>query len=326
MLVLSVTTNTQFTQRHITPPRLSTDICDTILDLVDFRDTVQLRATGREGDQLFTCHMNNRYNALLGRFVTKTAALRAVLELTDSLVSGSVALAFFLRDKGWCPHDLDIFVPYGHYLRVVNYLIAVEGYSIATTSLTDYNFAEAVTHRTRLHRPGAVIDVLRCTSAFAVAAVPSFWSSHLMNFLSADSFGCAYPTLTFMRRGVLHPERLIEYRHVTPDIVRAMITYRLRAFDFRLNEVAWEREHNMNADCVRSASCPSSIRFFGDRDSIVGSFAPLGSAARERVRSGLPGEVTVVWGRGGDPCGESCAADGFLEPTRLLVGLETMLG
>ncbi|KAH9920731.1 hypothetical protein B0H21DRAFT_827262 [Amylocystis lapponica] len=305
---------------------LSLDIREHILDMLDFPDLMLLRAAGHQGDFVFTCHVNNRYNALLGPFVLDAVSFRAMLDDTESLVSGSVALAFFMRHDEWCPLDLDIFVPYDVYPCVLTYLITVEQYSIVGSSQTTYDFTEAIARSTRLcNNNNAFIDVLQCTTTCAIAAIPSLWSSHLMNFLAADSFACAYPTLTFQRRGVLHPERLIDYRYVTPDIVRAMGVYNARGFDFRLNDISWRRQHDIDADCERSPTCPSSIRFFGDPYGILGSFAPVGSTACAAVGMGLPRAVTVVWGRGGDPCGERCAEDSMLEPTRLITSLDTML-
>ncbi|EIW54148.1 uncharacterized protein TRAVEDRAFT_89234, partial [Trametes versicolor FP-101664 SS1] len=176
----------------------------------------------------------------LSDFVEDTAGLRATLRLLGSVISGSFALAFL--SPGY-PHlsdikDLDIYVPKDYALRFMMYLINAEGYVHMSTSRIPYgqNVAHALV--ITLQRAGQRIDIIPSINASPLFPISFFWASHLMNYLTADSFCAAYPEYTFAQRAVLSPVQLIDHRYPSPEIVRVIRKYEDRGYQFRVRPYA----------------------------------------------------------------------------------------
>lgn len=151
---------------------------------------------------------------------------------------------------------------------------------------------------------GQRIDIIPSINASPLFPISFFWASHLMNYLTADSFCAAYPEYTFAQRAVLSPVQLIDHRYPSPEIVRVIRKYEDRGYQFRVRPYAWN-DCIGNALCARNAACPRLRRFFGDR------FCLTGNLSRDYGDDGfgrsLPSETTVCWWRGGDVCGGECA-------------------
>ncbi|EIW62571.1 uncharacterized protein TRAVEDRAFT_108110, partial [Trametes versicolor FP-101664 SS1] len=167
-----------------------------------------------------------------------------ILRLTRSVISGSTALHVLDIDRAsaWTPNDLDIYAPITAAAVVVNYLVTVEGYDVVDSpapakypypsSRSGFN---AVAH---LRRGDIEIDVIRSNTISALHPIPFFWSSHLMNYLTADSYCMAYPDDTLAGRGLLNPIQLIEHQYPLPRTMRTMKKYRARGYIFRSRPTA----------------------------------------------------------------------------------------
>lgn len=147
------------------------------------------------------------------------------------------------------------------------------------------------------------IDVIPSTNDCSLFPISHFWATHLMNFLSADSYCVAYPELTFAHRSVLSPFQLVQHRFPSEYIAGLVAKYQARGFDFRVRPYAWE-EQRERTTCTNNSSCPRIHRFFGDRFCVKGLLTrEAGEYLHFRL---LPSEKTAYWWRGGDPCGDGC--------------------
>ncbi|KAI0359246.1 hypothetical protein OH77DRAFT_1375134, partial [Trametes cingulata] len=160
-----------------------------------------------------------------------------VLGAVGAVVSGSTAL-HILDIQGsarWVPNDLDIYTPLGKAVRLVSYLVKAEYYQYTGCHLSNYHgdFG-GYTKVFHLEKSGRKIDVIQSCTASALHPIPYFWSTHVMNYLTADSFCIAYPTFTLSGRGLLNPLPLIKHRYPRERTLSVMAKYQDRGYDFRL--------------------------------------------------------------------------------------------
>jgi len=161
--------------------------------------------------------------SLLHHFVTNTTEFRNQLRSTQSIISGSLALAF-IDDSlaNWnspnCAGDLDIFCLRDGFLPIITYLMSHEGYvpdtdhkevtnDPNTDSYTPNPFIDTIYYlKKETHDGVKKIDVIACCSFVTAAYRPivHFHSTAVMNWLSADSLIVLYPSLTFHRCGIIH--------------------------------------------------------------------------------------------------------------------------
>ncbi|KAH9846472.1 hypothetical protein C2E23DRAFT_696829, partial [Lenzites betulinus] len=160
-----------------------------------------------------------------------------MLRITGTIISGSTALYVLDRDRatGWEPSDLDLYAPSHHGTRISRYLSQCEGYVYQGTAEHLYASDSAGFVRvTRWqNRHGMRIDLIHSQTQSALFPLPFFWSTHLMNYLTADSFCIAYPALTLRGRGLLNPVALSDSRFPTHRTLNVMTKYQLRGYDFR---------------------------------------------------------------------------------------------
>ncbi|OSC99120.1 hypothetical protein PYCCODRAFT_1373636 [Trametes coccinea BRFM310] len=246
-------------------------------------------------DAAVTAYLNVRYNGMLHRFVHDADHFRAVLRATGCVLSGSAALNVLdhQRPGSWVPSDLDVYAPYGKATRFASYLIAHEGYTLEDTfSSSSYGDSTGFS--------ASSIDIIQSMTLSSLHPLPYFWATHVMNFLSADSFCVAYPTTTLCGRGILNPVALLDGRYPHQRTLQVLAKYGNRGYDFRLQEIAWAQ--STTAECDEGETCPMTIRFFGDQHCLIGSLNS--SSTAQRFPYDLPDNSRIVrWWRGGDACG-----------------------
>ena len=115
----------------------------------------------------------------------------------------------------------------------------------------------------------------------------------------------AYPELTLDGKGLFNPIQLIDLQYPTPRTLHNVDKYSERGFDFRVRPTAWAEDPL--AMCDTGPACSRTVRYFGDKYCLMGSFLPHDDASHT---SYLPSPSrTVRWWRGGPPCGGDCVHD-----------------
>ncbi|KAH9895266.1 hypothetical protein C8Q73DRAFT_623280, partial [Cubamyces lactineus] len=164
-----------------------------------------------------------------------------LLRVTNSVLSGSFALHVLNGHRGprWMPNDMDVYVPMLRARRVAAYLVLAEGYHINEYRKSVYSvhlagFSLAI----QLTKGNSKIDIVQSTTLSALHPIPYFWSTHVMNHLTADTFCVAYPHFTLAGRALLNPIVLIDDRYPNDRTLGMITKYQARGYDFRLHPYA----------------------------------------------------------------------------------------
>ncbi|KAL1945774.1 hypothetical protein VTO73DRAFT_1776 [Trametes versicolor] len=292
------------------------DMIVTLFDHAEVDSLVRFRSTGHRADAFVSSYLSGKLNVHLRRFVKNTAHFLDELEVCCSVISGSSALAILFR-LPWTPQDLDIYTPRAYFYHVVAYLVHVEEYSVSFPRGSTYHVYGKVRNVARLTRSdGQRIDVVQSASNSPLLPIASFWTTAVMNYISATSFCIAYPHLTEANRSLISTtfmrEADVQGVPQPTQHQELLAKYRERGFDLRLAHMSWTRESAVDAVCpgTQSVTCPLSIRYFGDRHCVTGSLRPVRTTRSTRKTVNLLEEWTAVWWRGGQTCGDMCGAAG----------------
>ncbi|TEB23299.1 hypothetical protein FA13DRAFT_1798106 [Coprinellus micaceus] len=182
---------------------------------------------------------------------------RAMMQVTDTVLSGSAALKIADVSKGWDDGDLDFYTPNSQLCRVVNWF-RMHGYKVTRVHDAPYDpktlpqdEKEPVINRSFAvhscmeqivylkHKVfNTVLNVIQSRSESALAPLTFFHSTLVMNFVSGNGVVCAYPKLTMngkgMVNGVLSPGPGFEdtWSPRGTRAVAALIKYQDRGYKF----------------------------------------------------------------------------------------------
>ncbi|KIN97661.1 hypothetical protein M404DRAFT_91335, partial [Pisolithus tinctorius Marx 270] len=124
-----------------------------------------------------------------------------------TIVSGSTALRLVLPANAcnWQTSDLDIYVPHNNQAQLYNLLHKHHYTIIRNGNYNVKNYSPSTIFTvTTFGNNQKVIDVIVSTTALALSPIFQFHSTAVMNFFSADSLYCAYPSLTLRHRAMIN--------------------------------------------------------------------------------------------------------------------------
>ncbi|EIW52161.1 uncharacterized protein TRAVEDRAFT_53589 [Trametes versicolor FP-101664 SS1] len=287
----------------------------TLFDHLPIDSLVRFRSSSKAADFRIGSYMSRKLEAHLRRFVSNTHDFLHELEITCSVVSGSTALAVIFR-LSWTPNDLDVYVPRDLFWHVIAYLVNVENYTVSFLDISDY-VSKKIHNVGRLSREGGqIIDVIQSESNSPLLPLTTFWNTALMNYVTPNSFCVSYPHLTDAHHALIFEDGVASAGKARvpfprePEELRRK--YELRGFELHLSPLSWIRTADPSAQCtgIGSALCPLTMRYFGDRHCVTGSLYPLEGRKSKELRVDLLKVFTAVWWRGGQTCGDGCAAAG----------------
>lgn len=269
-----------------------------ILHYCGMKSLVSLSAVCRRLRLSVHSELRHSFKVFLHQYLNNVDAVLTAMRCTGTILSGSAALAWLDRGATWRPNDLDFFCPHDTFFDFTSRLMDVirvmdYGRFVITSNKhgREYRFRRGVCERVTLLSPKIKIDIYRSVTVSLVYPLPFFHSTLLMNYVSAESFGSAYPALTLQQRGVTHT-RLLGVKDV-----RSISKFCKRGYRFREAVHVWRE----NKDCWgASTGCPCSIRSFGDAGSLVLTWSSTGDSQLH------PLHWNVQWLMGGQPCGGSC--------------------
>ncbi|KAH9848084.1 hypothetical protein C2E23DRAFT_871376 [Lenzites betulinus] len=282
---------------------------------------IRFRSTGRVADMYISDYFLRKLRGNLCRFVTNVDHFLHELHITSSVISGSFALAILFR-LAWTPKDLDVYTPRDLFWHVVAFLVRVEGYTVSFISNSDYSVFQNVHSVARLRRPnGGRIDVVQSETNSPLLPLASFWNTAVMNYITPTSFCIAYPHLTDAHRALmtsLDIDIFDGYVGRVPFPREGLLLlwkYERRGFSLRFLATSWDREEDPLSQCpgVGSTCCPLTMRSFGDKHCVTGSFYPVqggGPLPPRPARRNFVEELTAVWWWGGQTCGDGCGQAG----------------
>ena len=263
---------------------LSVEACSGghLLQNMDMSSLLAWRASCRLNYAAVTNTFHTMRYDIIAQFVPDPTSLLTLITQFGALIVGEAALAYICRDPPNFLSTLELstgnvsFLQFSNCIRDIAASSSIMESSTITTPPPSFTALRHISSiaETQL-TSGRRIIVYESDSVSACNVVAGMWTSALMNFVTAHTFGCAYPRLTLASRGLLSRPRLAAVSDHDEYVGR---TLKARGFLFSFSSTNWipsnEIEHLASpmgtVDCGRSLFlCSHQGRFFGDRGSLV---------------------------------------------------------
>lgn len=260
------------------------------------------------------------FMALLSTFTPEPLAFRSMMRSTNSIISGSTALNFLLRQKAdWTPGDIDIIAPEEEFNNLLHFIQQIPGAAVTLdVDDGDEEFYRGLHlgHRrlVKVETGQAKFDLMQSRGRSAFNPIPYYWGTHVMNALTADSLFCAYPTWTLQCEAIITgmldrtpPRTVVE-------------KYKRRHFVF--TTIA-NRKAPDPTSCADFTACAGRDRFFGDDDTLLLAIPHENGTADVGLHDGSQTHTTA-WRLGGKACGNRrCFIPGDLKVCTVKLEKET---
>jgi hypothetical protein len=267
----------------------------------DIADTLQFVVPARRRDLLAASFMPER----------NVDEFWEMMRLTRSVVTGSAAVLFWKGMRHFEPGDLDIATNIDNGDVVVGWFKSRLGWEQVAESHHKYGRGGASTlgvERTiQLRRHGKYVDIIISKGSSALLSIANFWSTILLNFVSADGAYCAYPDQFRTYRGLVRQSQQWEDIRDTHLLIQK---YDSRGMDHVFTIMEWTERYGDT--CTDRWTCPVEWRRFGDEGGFLCWFAP-GNDLAEHSHLVLC-DIPVVWRLGGDKCLGSFDGGRSLQP------------
>ena len=184
-------------------PRLPNELFSITLSYCTTTMLATLAGTSVQFNKLVSRELLLRFETMLRPFMTDLTGFCDCMLDTKTVISGSSAVFFFEGQPAWVPRDLDLYTTFEGFHVIIAYLVAFEGYKVVTkrSRLIDdaiflYTTLSGSVLFHRLERgDGMSIDICASRTDCPLYPIASFWSPLLMNYITPNSFCCAYPEL-----------------------------------------------------------------------------------------------------------------------------------
>ncbi|KIO09239.1 hypothetical protein M404DRAFT_57819, partial [Pisolithus tinctorius Marx 270] len=177
-------------------------------------------------------YLQHRLRTTCSPFFPNPEVTTNILLACNAIVSGSAALRMVLPANAcnWATSDLDIYVSQNNHMQLYN-LLNKHNYNIVcehNTDDSDYSPSTIFTVTT-FGNGQRLIDVIISKTTSALSPIFQFHSTAVMNFFTANSLFCAYPSLTLRHRAMINTASLHE-RTFSPSHIHALLKYKSRGF------------------------------------------------------------------------------------------------
>ena len=178
-----------------------------IVSFSDLRTILQWRMTSSAHFSIANSVLRDRFRQLLKPFVSDVPGFVAALRDHGAVISGSLALYYFLPCDNWYPNDMDVYVSHDMFpgfiraieshptLRFVGSTRSADSAVGASFSL---DVSEVRKYVTPLNRS---VDVIRSRRNNPASPLLGFWTSLLVNYVAPDSVASAFPRMVFNGKG-----------------------------------------------------------------------------------------------------------------------------
>ncbi|KAG6875519.1 hypothetical protein C0992_003510 [Termitomyces sp. T32_za158] len=218
------------------------------------------------------------------------------LSANQSVIFGSFVLSLLLPAGSIVPTDIDIYVPVLNRAAVTDHLMRVYGYLLDPDPVFDaYDNDGDIVDIVRFRLQDRAIDVVLVRTNNVLVPITRFHSTPVMNFMSSTDIVCAYPELTFNRRGLINRASLAG-RDSDRGWVAALFKYCQRGFDLAFAPRRWAEF--MRHTCKEDGYCPMTLRSFNDSTTFVFSIAELVRVRTLRASGGV--HLNTAWTLGPD--------------------------
>lgn len=296
-----------------------------VLDYSDIQTLVAVRSTCRANYLHVAAAYQRTLRRILSVFVPRSSELLRIVTDCCGVIGGEAALAFCLRDPSFLPGALHIYTADGWFEPLIELLSNSSFYATHLESLGAITVPQplarlrGIRHQAILRTAtGKFIYLFESTTVSSCTPISRAWTTALMNFVTAHSFGCAHPRLLQGRRALYSDLAVHTFPHCESATLQRLIT---AGFSFGIDPTAWPEFQGLRSrppphrdvvrPCVRGHFlCPDQGRFFGDRGSLVGLLDSLEVGYESLRWDDIPpfGHMPVWRMLGSFQCTEDCAS------------------
>ncbi|RDX39659.1 hypothetical protein OH76DRAFT_1490930 [Lentinus brumalis] len=285
-------------------PDFLPELTPSIMEFLDGEDFSRLRQVSRLAETYVAATIHTRTRTLFADTPRNYDALIDTLHTARAVV-GAAGAVYILFPMDIVPRYFHIYVPPNSWSELVRHLERRQGFTgkaITVNAAIGESFPEGVQSVTRFNKGSVAIDVLESTKRSPLYPIASQLHTGYFNYVSTQSFECAYPSLTRQYRALLNPQRLVRYLDIPQRYADECQSWRQDGWTIQVEWEVWAP----GGQCAgtRSLGCASATRAFGDRWGFSGNYAAIADRT-QRLRS-VVDELTVVWWRGGRTCGPAC--------------------
>jgi hypothetical protein len=284
-----------------------------IWSMMTLRDLIMYGYTSKFNFEAVQAFLYRKRLQLVRPFFPDPRAFFRFLTHTNSIVSGSLALAFMVpaQSLGWSPKDMDLYTTKRSVDKWVRYLkfCGYQPKGGSAARLDGYPVHSEIREVIYFENPssGRSLDLI---VAMSLATKPMFCyhSTLVMNCLTGRGFFSAYPQLTSSLRGLINPSVLITYNIPPSHVVLCLRKYAKRGFSLVERPTAWDGDHHR---CGRSWRCPETLRHTGDRGCLFFDFGddltrtsdePVHEEADDMHLAMVENRRGIIWRLGGYSC------------------------
>lgn len=300
--------------------KLTAEINYEILHYLDAFSLNSYYAANRFHQRMVLKHNTLAVHKILRNFVHDPSYFLNLLRITNSVISGSVALLPFIR-RPFKPNDLDIYVPKDFVDAFIAPLRVKFGYKkcrpTAIPGKIKKSYANASLARIDrifwFQRGGRSVNVMAVAGKNAVVPIFSFHSTAVMNFISSYGCYCAYPHLTLKSLSLINTQGKLSH-----TAAKAVKKYKGRGIRSSLTLSSWKAFDSH--ECMRSNSCPQAFRSLYDQGGLFRRFGEVTEQPTSRTSLVRYNEShSVVWMlQPGQFCKDSnVSLNGFTKSVRL---------
>ncbi|KIO04253.1 hypothetical protein M404DRAFT_110876, partial [Pisolithus tinctorius Marx 270] len=130
-----------------------------------------------------------------------------ILSVCNAVVSGSAALRMVLPASSctWELSDLDIYVPCHNQAQLYNLLCKHNYIIVCNGRINVQNYPPSTIYTVTTFGNGQkLIDIVVSRNTSTLSPIFQFNSTAMMNFFTADSLYCAYPSLTLHHHAMIN--------------------------------------------------------------------------------------------------------------------------
>ena len=309
---------------------------DLILRRMDMPSLLSWRATSRLHYLHVSTALHDMRHRLILPFIQDSQTLFTLLTQFGGLIVGRASLAFVQRELDTPLDTLELaignvcFHQFTLCLRsLLHSYSTLENFTVTTAAPSFVALRNITTIAQASLASGRRIVVYESETIAPCSVVAGMWTSALTNFVTAYTFGSAYPRLTFTLRGILSRPRLAA---MSPEDVRVFNSLLSSGFELSFSSSEWLQSSQLGTvdsvpatnDCGKSAhACPHQGRFFGDDGSLLVLIDTL-TVSRPYLQAQYvaPYGPMAAWRI---PNVETCVNDCFNRDALLPPGIVTML-
>jgi hypothetical protein len=258
-------------------PVLPNKVHSQVWEFLPLKDLLHYTQTSRPNRLQVQDFIRRNTNDKVRRFVRDPNALQCLLWNTQSIISGSVALAALISFelRNWQPGDMDIYTTPSKVHKFLARLVDREGYRIISRSnihdsehyVTDGGIREVIK---LTNSQGAHMNLISSDNKCPFTQTLKFYSSHVSNGITGQGIVCLYPQTTLNYRVLMNLPTLYPSSLSIPlSVQKCMVKYMKRGFTFEINSLAYL--HNPHS-CITSSQCPCTGRNLFDHSMVALAF------------------------------------------------------